>query len=262
MRRRVQHRPVRGGDHHAHARPLSRRCSRRRPPIRPSACRRLPMLEAAERQRLVARGTAPRPTTRAESCIHELFDAQATANAGCGRADRSRAARDVPASCRARQPAGALPEASAASGPAVWLASAWSARSRPVVSLLGILKAGAPTCPWTPPIRRAAWPSCSPIPARPCCSRTRHLRDRLPAGDRQGRRPRRGPSGDRPGAAHDAPRAACGPQDLAYVIYTSGSTGTPKGVLAVHEASVNRFAWMWRRWPFTPRRRRAARRRR
>src|SRR6185436_12257605 len=25
----------------------------------------------------------------------------------------------------------------------------------------------------------------------------------------------------------------------------------PKGVMAVHEASVNRFAWMWGRWPFT-----------
>lgn len=40
------------------------------------------------------------------------------------------------------------------------------------------------------------------------------------------------------------------PDDLAYVIYTSGSTGVPKGVEAIHRASVNRFAWMWRKYPF------------
>ena len=36
----------------------------------------------------------------------------------------------------------------------------------------------------------------------------------------------------------------------AYVIYTSGSTGTPKGVEGTHRASMNRFSWMWRTYPF------------
>jgi amino acid adenylation domain-containing protein len=48
------------------------------------------------------------------------------------------------------------------------------------------------------------------------------------------------------------PDSGVGSDDLAYVIYTSGSTGTPKGVLAPHRACVNRFSWMWNRWPFTP----------
>ncbi len=38
--------------------------------------------------------------------------------------------------------------------------------------------------------------------------------------------------------------------DLAYVIYTSGSTGKPKGVLGTHSGAINRFRWMWERYPF------------
>jgi amino acid adenylation domain-containing protein len=39
-------------------------------------------------------------------------------------------------------------------------------------------------------------------------------------------------------------------EQTAYVIYTSGSTGGPKGVEGSHRASMNRFAWMWRTYPF------------
>ncbi|MFI5166712.1 MAG: amino acid adenylation domain-containing protein [Thermoanaerobaculales bacterium] len=38
--------------------------------------------------------------------------------------------------------------------------------------------------------------------------------------------------------------------DLAFVIYTSGSTGTPNGVLGTHAAMLNRFRWMYDRYPF------------
>lgn len=38
--------------------------------------------------------------------------------------------------------------------------------------------------------------------------------------------------------------------NAAHVLYTSGSTGRPKGVLSPHRASLNRFEWMWRTYPF------------
>ena len=38
--------------------------------------------------------------------------------------------------------------------------------------------------------------------------------------------------------------------DIAYVMYTSGSTGKPKGVLGLHRGAINRFHWMWQRYPF------------
>jgi amino acid adenylation domain-containing protein len=47
-----------------------------------------------------------------------------------------------------------------------------------------------------------------------------------------------------------APASGVAPEHAAYIIYTSGSTGTPKGVVGRHRASVNRFNWMWRKFPF------------
>ena len=49
-------------------------------------------------------------------------------------------------------------------------------------------------------------------------------------------------------------RAAIGltPEHLAYVIYTSGSTGQPKGVMGTHHAIMNRFQWMYKRYPLKP----------
>jgi amino acid adenylation domain-containing protein len=48
------------------------------------------------------------------------------------------------------------------------------------------------------------------------------------------------------------PREGAAPCNSAHLIYTSGSTGQPKGVLSTHRASVNRFSWMWRQYPFAP----------
>lgn len=39
-------------------------------------------------------------------------------------------------------------------------------------------------------------------------------------------------------------------EEAAYIIYTSGSTGNPKGVIGTHRGSMNRFEWMWKKYPF------------
>jgi len=51
-------------------------------------------------------------------------------------------------------------------------------------------------------------------------------------------------------AGEPNPPTATTAVNAAHVIYTSGSTGRPKGVISAHRASVNRFAWMWRTYPF------------
>jgi amino acid adenylation domain-containing protein len=38
--------------------------------------------------------------------------------------------------------------------------------------------------------------------------------------------------------------------ERAYVLYTSGSSGGPKGVEGTHGGAINRFRWMWERYPF------------
>jgi len=48
----------------------------------------------------------------------------------------------------------------------------------------------------------------------------------------------------------EAPAEISSSENSAHVIYTSGSTGRPKGVVSSHRASINRFAWMWRAYPF------------
>jgi microcystin synthetase protein McyA len=40
--------------------------------------------------------------------------------------------------------------------------------------------------------------------------------------------------------------------NLAYIIYTSGTSGKPKGVSSSHAAILNRFSWMWDKYPFKP----------
>jgi amino acid adenylation domain-containing protein len=50
----------------------------------------------------------------------------------------------------------------------------------------------------------------------------------------------------------DSPAITVSTDNLAYVLYTSGSTGQPKGVMGTHRGAINRFTWMWQKYPFMP----------
>jgi len=52
------------------------------------------------------------------------------------------------------------------------------------------------------------------------------------------------------GQRQDNPSVSVPADTIAYIIYTSGSTGQPKGVCGTHRASLNRFLWMSRTYPF------------
>jgi len=52
--------------------------------------------------------------------------------------------------------------------------------------------------------------------------------------------------------AEENPPVTTTAANLAYVIYTSGSTGPPKGVAVEQRQLLNRFRWMWRKYPFGP----------
>ena len=118
-----------------------------------------------------------------------------------------------------------------------------------VVTLLGILKAGAAYLPLDPeyPVERLSYMLGDAQPA--CVLTSARIAERLPNDFAQllvdqpdtlsklSQQSELNPS--------DAQRSApLQPQHPAYVIYTSGSTGTPKGVLVAQGAIVNRLLWM------------------
>jgi UDP-N-acetylmuramate:L-alanyl-gamma-D-glutamyl-meso-diaminopimelate ligase len=54
------------------------------------------------------------------------------------------------------------------------------------------------------------------------------------------------------GLSAENPDVRLAADGIAFVVYTSGSTGLPNGVMGTHAALMNRFRWMYRRYPFRP----------
>ncbi|MFF8395393.1 amino acid adenylation domain-containing protein, partial [Streptomyces sp. NPDC016172] len=139
-----------------------------------------------------------------------------------------------------------------------------------LVTLLGVLKAGAAFLPVEPhlPAQRVAFMLAD---ARPACVVTRPaaaaavpetglpclVLDKLPRGadrDPDDADPVQDPDdadpAQDPGDPTDAARVRpLRPAHPAYVIYTSGSTGRPKGVMVPQHGIVNRLRWMRERAP-------------
>jgi amino acid adenylation domain-containing protein len=181
------------------------------------------------------------------TCIHHLFEtrADATPSATAFLFDRQRLTYEQ-LNRRANQLARHLQALGAARGTLVGVCLD---RSLDIgVALLGILKAGAayvPLDPGYPPPHLALMLEDS---GAAIVLTHERLAGRLP-------RVEHAICIDRDDAQFDHLDAGNLPQtttgaDPAYVIYTSGTTGRPKGVVGLHRGAVNRFAWMWRAYPF------------
>ena len=183
------------------------------------------------------------------ACIHHLFEAQADAapSSIAFLFDRTRLTYDE-LNRRANQLGRHLQALGVTDGSLVGVCLD---RSLDIaVALLGILKAGAayvPLDPGYPPSHLALMLEDS---GANVVLTHEPLADRLPGVehvvclDRDRPRFDARESGNLPHAASAA--------DPAYVIYTSGTTGRPKGVVGLHRGAMNRFAWMWRAYPFAP----------
>ncbi|MFO0760704.1 MAG: amino acid adenylation domain-containing protein [Byssovorax sp.] len=120
-----------------------------------------------------------------------------------------------------------------------------------VVALLAVLKSGACYVPIDPAYPEERISLMIEISRLPILVTQTNVRGKLPARqievvclDEEG--------GPLAAAPSDNLGVAVDPWDIAYVMYTSGSTGIPKGVSGTHTGAINRFAWMWRTYPYQP----------
>ncbi|MBC2875430.1 MULTISPECIES: non-ribosomal peptide synthetase [Streptomyces] len=215
--------------------------------------RRAPLLDAAERRRVLEEGNAtahPFP----DAALGELFERQAARTPDAtaliaGAEELTYAALDARADRLAR-----LLTARGA-GPETLVALALHRTADLVAAVLAVLKSGAAYLPLDPDypaeriaaVRRDARPALlvttSDValpgdgPGTPLVLDDPAVRAELAA------LPDRDPAG---------PRPRVDPLGAAYVIYTSGSTGAPKGVVGVHRGLANRLAWFHDRHPWRP----------
>ncbi|MBZ4422890.1 amino acid adenylation domain-containing protein [Myxococcus sp. RHSTA-1-4] len=207
----------------------------------------VPMLREEERRRVLEAGRGPEAVFDTEASLGALFDAQVTRTP------------DAPAllagdtrvtyqelSARAERLARRLRQLGV--GPESRVAVCADRSVEMVAGVLAVLKAGAA---WVPldsayPRERLTWMVEESRPV--VLLARRHLSERLPP---HGEIPVLWLEDDGAEAGEPLPPTRGG-DALAYVIFTSGSTGRPKGVMATHRATLNRFAWMWRAFPFDP----------
>ncbi len=207
----------------------------------------LPLLDEAERRQLLVDWTDT-GTDYPVRCIHDLFAEQAAKTPeAVALISRDQQVAFAELDRRANQLAHYLQKRGV--GPEVVVAVCMERSIEMIVALLGILKAGGAFVPVDPsyPAERVTFllkDSQAPIvltqqrildsltlsAAEPICldARWAEIATESPL----------------------APACSATPDNAAYLIYTSGSTGTPKGSISPHHASLNRFAWMWRTFPF------------
>lgn len=208
----------------------------------------LPMVDEAERHRMLVEWNDAAAVYPRHLCLHELFEAQAarspSATAVVFEGERL-GYRELNA--KANQLARRLVDEGVTPETLVGVCAERSMEM--VVGLLAILKAGGAYLPLDPdyPHERLAYMISD---ARPLLILTQdRLRERLPDDVSTLRLDTDWASIATQSEGDLGPRAA--PQNPAYVIYTSGSTGRPKGVVLAHSGAVNRIEWMQAEYELT-----------
>jgi amino acid adenylation domain-containing protein len=203
---------------------------------------RLPVVTAAERQRIMVDWNQTGKPYDDQRCVHELFEAQVerTPEAPalvCGLETLSYRALNR----RANQLAWRLKRLGI--GPETMVGLFMERSSEMVLGIYGIIKAGGAYVPIDPEFPAERLQFLLQDTRVPVVLTQQHLRSALP---------------DHPGTticldvegsslkAESAENLDSGVRtdNLCYVIYTSGSTGKPKGVMNEHRGIVNRLVWM------------------
>jgi amino acid adenylation domain-containing protein len=195
----------------------------------------MPLISAAQQQRMLVEWNATQRDYPADACLHELFADQAARApeaiaATFGEQHLSYGELDQQASALAQhiQAQGCGPDS---------IVALLAERSLDMlVGMLGILKAGAAYVPLDPAAPRERLAHILADTQAPLVVAQERLAAKLPE-----------PAPpvallDAPHTWRSAPASAPPaptPDNLAYVIYTSGSTGTPKGILITHRGIVN-----------------------
>ncbi|MFL5382773.1 MAG: non-ribosomal peptide synthetase, partial [Longimicrobiaceae bacterium] len=203
---------------------------------------RLELLDEPERARVLEEWNRTEADYPSESCIHELFEAQAARTPGAVAVvfeDRSLTYAELNALANrlARHLAGL------GAGPEARVGICVDRSAEMVVAMLAVLKSGAAYLPLDPsyPAGRLAY--MLKDSGAPLLVTQDSLRGLLPT---DGVRivPVDGDAAAIAANSADAPRTPVDAANAAYVIYTSGSTGEPKGVQVTHGNAVSFFAGM------------------
>ncbi|MEW5925955.1 MAG: amino acid adenylation domain-containing protein [Gemmatimonadota bacterium] len=200
----------------------------------------LPLLDDAERARVLEEWNATDRAYPAGPCVHDLFAAQAALTPDAVAVSwRGAATTYAELDRRSGRLAHALRRLGV--GPETRVGVCMSRTPELVVALLGVLRAGGAYVPLDPayPRERLGW--MLEDAAIDVVLTESRLAERLPGGAAGLLLLDRADLSAEPDAA---PASGAGPENLSHVIFTSGSTGRPKGVMIRHSSVVVLLHWL------------------
>jgi amino acid adenylation domain-containing protein len=204
---------------------------------------------AAERSRLLVEWNNTAALFPADTCVHQLFEAQVALSPGAlAVASSNRRLTYHELNAQAARIARHL-EAAGVRGTIVGVC--FDRSPELVVSLVAVLKAGAAYAPLDPTYPPARLAEIVADAGMRIVLTQEKWRDRF-SGSAAQVVCLETIEADLPGNAADLAAHEVTPDDLAYIIYTSGSTGKPKGVAVTHRSLMNLVAWHQREYVVTP----------